>query len=174
MRQLTPSLMYVPFAPNPGKRCMYCDSAYCTSLAGTPDGVISRLFCLARISIQETLHARLGLYGRGLFTVCAFLVWNLPLSMLLWASVSQQCPERITIHLPLNNIDAKNRPSLWFLWTQDGMNLACGALWSTAYILYIRQSFRDESYGMSTLSLSVYTSINSMLSHLTEYIVAQI
>ena len=46
------------------------DSAYCTSLAGTPDGVISRLFCLARISIR----ARLGLYGRGLSTVCAFLV----------------------------------------------------------------------------------------------------
>ncbi len=73
VRQLTPSLMYVPFAPNPGKRCMY-DSAYCTSLAGTPDGVISRLFCLARISIQETLRARLGLYGRRLSTVCAFLV----------------------------------------------------------------------------------------------------
>ncbi len=46
-------------------------------------GVISRLFCLARISIQETLRARLGLYGRGLSTVCAFLVGNLPLSILL-------------------------------------------------------------------------------------------
>ncbi len=78
------------------------------------------------------------------------------------------------MHLPFNDIDAKNRPSLWFLWIQDGMNLACRALWSTAHILYIRQSFRDESYGMSILSLSVYTSIYSMLSHLTEYIVAQI
>ncbi len=78
------------------------------------------------------------------------------------------------MHLPLNDIDAKNRPPLWFLWTQDGLNLACDALWSTAYILYIRQSFRDESYGMSILSLSVYTSINSMPSHLTGYIVAQI
>lgn len=45
------------------------------------------------------------------------------------------------MHLPLNDIDAKNRPPLWFLWTQDGLNLACDALWSTAYILYIRHLF---------------------------------
>lgn len=59
------------------------------------------------------------------------------------------------MHLPLNDIDAQNNPPLWFLWIQDGMNLACGALWSTAYVLYIRQSFRDKSYGMPLLSLSV-------------------
>ena len=67
----------------------------------------------------------------------------------------------LTMHLPLNAIDARNSPPLWFLWTQDGLNLACCGLWSTAYILYIRQSFRDESYGMPLLALSVKASLNN-------------
>ncbi len=47
------------------------DSAYCTSLAGTPDGVISRLFCLARISIQETPRATIRVvWQRSFYSLC--------------------------------------------------------------------------------------------------------
>ncbi len=61
------------------------------------------------------------------------------------------------MHLPLNSIDSKNNPPLCFLWIHDGMNLTCGLLWSTAYIFYIKQAFRDKSYGMPILALSVNT-----------------
>lgn len=71
----------------------------------------------------------------------------------IFRSLVRRFDETMQMHLPLNEIDGKNNPALWFLWIQDGMNLACGVLWSTAYVLYIRQSFRDKSYGMPLLSL---------------------
>lgn len=71
----------------------------------------------------------------------------------IFRSLVRRYDGTMQMHLPLNEIDGKNNPPLWFLWIQDGMNLACGVLWSTAYVLYIRQSFRDKSYGMPLLSL---------------------
>ena len=56
-------------------------------------------------------------------------------------------------HLPLSPIDAVNKPPLHFLWVQDGLILTMGSLWSIAYILYIRESFRDKSYGMPIVAL---------------------
>lgn len=66
------------------------------------------------------------------------------------------------LHLPLNDVDGKNHPSLSFLWIQDGLTLACGVLWTTAYVLYIRQSFRDKSYGMPILALSVKPNLHHL------------
>ena len=57
------------------------------------------------------------------------------------------------MHLPLNPIDTLNSPPETYLWVQDGLTLASGGLWTIAYILYIRQAFQDESYGMPMLSL---------------------
>lgn len=55
--------------------------------------------------------------------------------------------------LPLSPIDAKNNPSEVYLWVQDYLTIVMGLLWITAYILYIRQAYRDQSYGMPILSL---------------------
>ncbi|KAF2245923.1 hypothetical protein BU26DRAFT_488680 [Trematosphaeria pertusa] len=55
--------------------------------------------------------------------------------------------------LPLGPIDAKNNPPEIYLWVQDYLTIVMGLLWITAYILYIRQAYRDSSYGMPILSL---------------------
>jgi paspaline synthase len=55
--------------------------------------------------------------------------------------------------LPLSPIDAKNNPPDYYLWVQDYVTILMGILWIAAYILYIRQSYRDKSYGMPILSL---------------------
>ncbi|KAH8882057.1 hypothetical protein GQ53DRAFT_798935 [Thozetella sp. PMI_491] len=56
-------------------------------------------------------------------------------------------------HLPLNPVDQANSPPLYFVWVQDGCILTAGVLWTTAYLLYIRQAFRDKSYGMPLAAL---------------------
>lgn len=57
------------------------------------------------------------------------------------------------MHLPLTPIDTINQPSEAYLWIQDGLTITSGILWLLAYILYIRQSTLDQSYGMPLLSL---------------------
>lgn len=57
------------------------------------------------------------------------------------------------MHLPMNAFDAANNPPEYYLWVQDGLTLASGILWTVAYALYIRQSFKDHSYGMPILAL---------------------
>nr|UUG60174.1 terpene cyclase [Mycoleptodicus sp. DH-2022a] len=57
------------------------------------------------------------------------------------------------MHLPLNPFDAANNPPEWYLWGQDGLTIASGILWTTAYALYIRQSWKDQSYGMPILAI---------------------
>ena len=57
------------------------------------------------------------------------------------------------MHLPVGEIDAINMPTELYLTVQDGLNVMAGIFWTVAYVLYIRQSFRDESYGMPLLSL---------------------
>lgn len=42
---------------------------------------------------------------------------------------------------------------LWFQHTQNDLVLASGILWSVAYAFYVRQAFRDRSYGMPILAL---------------------
>ena len=61
-------------------------------------------------------------------------------------------------HLPLSPIDSINQPSLEYLQIQDGVLLATCTLWTTAYILYIRQARIDQSYGMPVLFLCDPTS----------------
>lgn len=58
-------------------------------------------------------------------------------------------------HLPLSPIDQVNRPSIDYLQVQDGLIALGGLLWTIAYCLYVRQAFRDRSYGMPLLSLYV-------------------
>ncbi|KAF2108457.1 hypothetical protein BDV96DRAFT_652709 [Lophiotrema nucula] len=55
--------------------------------------------------------------------------------------------------LPLSPIDARNNPPEYYLWVQDYLTILMGFLWIVAYFLYIRQSYRDQSYGMPILSL---------------------
>ncbi|EMR85854.1 putative integral membrane protein [Botrytis cinerea BcDW1] len=57
------------------------------------------------------------------------------------------------MHLPLTDIDASNQPSETYLWIQDGLTIGSGVLWMVAYVLYIRRSSKDQSYGMPILSL---------------------
>ncbi|KAM0320764.1 hypothetical protein ACHAO8_000055 [Botrytis cinerea] len=57
------------------------------------------------------------------------------------------------IHLPLNAIDTINQPPLHYLQVQDTLILSTGLFWTIAYILYIRQAYRDESYGMPIVAL---------------------
>ncbi|KAI0896154.1 hypothetical protein F4806DRAFT_52672 [Annulohypoxylon nitens] len=56
-------------------------------------------------------------------------------------------------HLPLNPIDRVNQPPVSYLQVQDGLILCSGLCWTTAYILYIRQAYRDKSYGMPLVCL---------------------
>ncbi|KAK3317802.1 hypothetical protein B0T19DRAFT_297840 [Cercophora scortea] len=56
-------------------------------------------------------------------------------------------------HLPLSPIDAVNQPPLYFLYVQDGAILLMGTLWTIAYVLYIKQGFKDKSYGMPIVAL---------------------
>ncbi|KAF2685264.1 hypothetical protein K458DRAFT_22138 [Lentithecium fluviatile CBS 122367] len=55
--------------------------------------------------------------------------------------------------LPLSAIDTRNNPLLLYLWVQDYLTIVMGLLWITAYILYIRQAYRDASYGMPLFAL---------------------
>lgn len=57
------------------------------------------------------------------------------------------------MHLPLTDIDVSNQPSETYLWIQDGLTIGSGVLWMVAYVLYIRRSSKDQSYGMPILSL---------------------
>lgn len=57
--------------------------------------------------------------------------------------------------LPLSPIDAKNNPPDYYIWVQDYVTILMGFLWIAAYILYIRQSYRDFSYGMPLLAVYV-------------------
>jgi hypothetical protein len=58
-------------------------------------------------------------------------------------------------HFPLNSIDIINKPSLQFLQIQDGLQVVCGITWTTAYVLYVKQSSKDKSYGMPIIALYV-------------------
>lgn len=59
----------------------------------------------------------------------------------------------VQIHLPLSPIDKILQPPLYYLQVQDTLILSSGILWTTTYILYVRQAYHDESYGMPILSL---------------------
>ncbi|KAI1155151.1 hypothetical protein F4825DRAFT_447879 [Nemania diffusa] len=62
-------------------------------------------------------------------------------------------PSPSAFHLPLSAIDQVNRPPLYYLWVQDGCIIGGGLLWTIAYVLYILQSHRDNSYGMPLIAL---------------------
>lgn len=57
------------------------------------------------------------------------------------------------MHLPLTPIDTINQPPEFYLTIQDGLTLFSGGLWAVAYILYVRQAYRDQSYGMPIFAL---------------------
>ncbi|KAI0867837.1 hypothetical protein GGS24DRAFT_495036 [Hypoxylon argillaceum] len=62
-------------------------------------------------------------------------------------------PSPSAFHLPLSAIDQVNRPPLYYLWVQDGCIIGGGLLWTIAYVLYILQAHRDNSYGMPLIAL---------------------
>ncbi|KAF1996434.1 hypothetical protein P154DRAFT_537964 [Amniculicola lignicola CBS 123094] len=55
--------------------------------------------------------------------------------------------------LPLSPIDERNQPPDYYLWVQDYLTIIMGVLWIVAYFLYMKQSYKDLSYGMPMLSL---------------------
>ncbi|RYP61969.1 hypothetical protein DL770_009670 [Monosporascus sp. CRB-9-2] len=57
------------------------------------------------------------------------------------------------LHLPLSPIDRANQPPLYYLQVQDSLILLTSCLWTVAYVLYVRQAFRDKSYGMPLVCL---------------------
>ena len=59
----------------------------------------------------------------------------------------------MALHLPLNVIDMANRPPAYYLTVQDGLILLSSALWTIAYVLYVRQGLLDRSYGMPIVPL---------------------
>ena len=63
------------------------------------------------------------------------------------------------LHLPLSPIDRLNQPPLYYLQVQDGLILLVSTFWTVAYVLYVRQAFRDKSYGMPLLCLYDHPSI---------------
>ena len=65
-------------------------------------------------------------------------------------------------HLPLNPVDRLNQPPAYYLTVQDGLILVSSALWTVAYVLYIRQAFRDKSYGMPLLCLYLLLQVRGM------------
>lgn len=56
------------------------------------------------------------------------------------------------MHLPLTIIDSINQPPEYYLAVQDSLTVLSG-LWAIAYVLYVRQAFHDESYGMPIFAL---------------------
>lgn len=56
-------------------------------------------------------------------------------------------------HLPLSPLDRRNQPPVYYLQVQDALILISSLLWTVAYALYVRQAFRDKSYGMPLLCL---------------------
>lgn len=66
-------------------------------------------------------------------------------------------------HFPLNSVDSINKPPLHFLQIQDGLQIVSGITWTIVYILYVKQSNKDKSYGMPMVAL--YTSLSSYLNH---------
>lgn len=56
-------------------------------------------------------------------------------------------------HLPLNPIDTLNQPPVYYLQVQDALILVSSWMWTISYILYVRQAFRDKSYGMPLVCL---------------------
>ncbi|KAF2239706.1 hypothetical protein EV356DRAFT_108224 [Viridothelium virens] len=59
----------------------------------------------------------------------------------------------LNFHLPLNEVDRINKPPLQYLQIQDGLRCFAGPLWTISYLLYVRQGYKDQSYGMPILAL---------------------
>lgn len=57
------------------------------------------------------------------------------------------------LHLPLSPVDRLNQPPVYYLTVQDSLILSVSAFWTVAYVLYVRQGFRDKSYGMPLFAL---------------------
>jgi len=63
------------------------------------------------------------------------------------------------MELPLNDVGSTGPPSQAYLLGLNALNMLAGILWCIAYVLYIRQSHKDRSYGMPLLPLSVESSL---------------
>ena len=66
-------------------------------------------------------------------------------------------------HFPLNSVDIVNKPPLHFLQIQDGLQILSGFTWTVAYVLYVKQSYKDRSYGMPIIALCVSLLFSSKL-----------
>ncbi|KAH8159618.1 hypothetical protein CIB48_g8626 [Xylaria polymorpha] len=56
-------------------------------------------------------------------------------------------------HLPLSPIDQVLQPPAFYLIVQDWTLLYCMFGWTISFILYVRQAFRDQSYGIPIASV---------------------
>lgn len=60
---------------------------------------------------------------------------------------------KMQFHLPLSPTDRILQPPVQYLVIQDVNLLYCSFAWTVAYVLYVRQAFRDQSYGMPIATL---------------------
>ena len=58
-------------------------------------------------------------------------------------------------HLPLSPVDRAIQPPVYYLQVQDSLILSVSIFWTIAYVLYVRQGYRDKSYGMPLFALYV-------------------
>lgn len=61
----------------------------------------------------------------------------------------------MSYHLPLSPVDRAIQPPVYYLQVQDSLILSVSIFWTIAYILYVRQGYRDKSYGMPLFALYV-------------------
>ncbi|KAI7779187.1 Terpene cyclase atmB [Diaporthe eres] len=57
-------------------------------------------------------------------------------------------------HLPLSPVDRAIQPPVYYLQVQDSLILSVSIFWTIAYVLYVRQGYRDKSYGMPLFALA--------------------
>lgn len=61
----------------------------------------------------------------------------------------------MSYHLPLSPVDRALQPPVYYLQVQDALILSVSIFWTIAYVLYVRQGYRDKSYGMPLFALYV-------------------
>lgn len=62
----------------------------------------------------------------------------------------------MSYHLPLSPVDRAIQPPVYYLQVQDSLILSVSIFWTIAYVLYVRQGYRDKSYGMPLFALYVF------------------
>lgn len=83
------------------------------------------------------------------------VLWPLPVAQSIVLCITRfTVPGSRKFVMSSNNIDTHNGLPCRFIIIRNLLTLSSAILWSFTYILYVRQAFRDKSYGMPILALS--------------------